>query len=156
MPPPLVCHAYQLHVQLQGVTPVVWRRLLVAPTIHLAQLHRLVQAALDWHQAQPFCFEIAGQCYGQPDPDHPEDPTMDARRYTLGQLLQQELVPLRLVSGGQTLRLRVEAVLDTPVVTPDCIDGRQRSDGQPFHLANARLRVQALQVALQVKSAEPA
>ena len=88
MPPSVSRCAYQLHVQLQGTTPAVWRRLVVAERTSLAQLHRIVQTVLGWHQPQPYCFEIAGQRYGQPNPDDPNDPTMDARRYTLGQLQQ--------------------------------------------------------------------
>ena len=145
MPPPAIRYAYQLHLQLQDVTPAVWRRLWILDSTPLAQLHRIVQPL-------PFYFDIAGQRYGQPNPDEPDDPTMDARRYTLGQLQQHGPVPMLHVCGAQgawPLRVRVEAVAPaaTAPVVPDCIDGRHCPDGGTFDLANARLRVQALQAA---------
>lgn len=153
MPPSVSRCAYQLHVQLQGTTPAVWRRLVVAERTSLAQLHRIVQTVLGWHQPQPYCFEIAGQRYGQPNPDDPNDPTMDARRYTLGQLQQHGPVPMAHSVGGgggegaALLRIRVEAVqpLTALAAIPDCLDGRHQPDGSAFDIAAARLRVQALQ-----------
>lgn len=162
MPPSVSRCAYQLHVQLQGATPAVWRRLLVADSTSLAQLHRIVQAALGWHQPQPYAFEIAGQRYGQPDPDAPDDPTMNARRYTLGQLQQQTPVPMVHSVGANgaaaLLRIRVEAVapLAAWAAVPDCMDGRHHPDGRGFDLAATRLRVQALQAPPQKATGVPA
>jgi len=159
MPPPAIRYAYQLHLQLQGVTPVVWRRLWILDSTSLAHLHRIVQAAFGWHQPLPFYFDIAGQRYGQPSPDEPNDPTMDARRYTLGQLQQHGPVPMLHVCGAQgawTLRARIEAVAPaaTAPVVPDCIEGRHCPDGSQFNLGDARLRVQALQAVPRQKVAE--
>ena len=83
MPPVPARHAYQLHLQVQHAPHAVWRRLLVADTTTLAQLHRIVQTALGWYAPAPYWLEVAGQRYGQPDPDHAEDTTMDARRYVI-------------------------------------------------------------------------
>jgi len=39
---------YQLRVVLCGVSPLVWRRLLVASETSLAELHEILQTAFDW------------------------------------------------------------------------------------------------------------
>ncbi len=37
-----------LHVHLDGITPPIWRRLLVPPAMSLFELHLVLQAAFDW------------------------------------------------------------------------------------------------------------
>jgi hypothetical protein len=39
---------YQLRVVLCGVSPLVWRRLLVVSKTRLAELHEILQSAFDW------------------------------------------------------------------------------------------------------------
>lgn len=123
--------SYQLHLQLQDTKPAVWRRVVVADTMTLAQLHRTLQASMGWAPSAQFAFDIAGQRYGLPDPDQPDDPTMDGRRYTLGQLLQGQSLPMRYahaLGSGWVHRLRLE--ICTPVdetaypELPVCVDGR--------------------------------
>nr|WP_314710424.1 plasmid pRiA4b ORF-3 family protein [uncultured Comamonas sp.] len=124
--------SYQLHIQLSESKPAIWRRLVVADSTSLAQLHRTIQAAMGWDNRHGFAFEIAGQRYGQPNADLPEDPTMDARRYTLNQLLQGQALPVRYLydlNAGWQLRIKLEAC--TPIGSPEalhslpiCLGGR--------------------------------
>jgi hypothetical protein len=39
---------YQLRVVLCGVSPLVWRRLLVVSTTSIAELHEILQSAFGW------------------------------------------------------------------------------------------------------------
>ena len=45
---PKIRHSYQLHIQLCDIKPAIWRRLVVSDCTNLAQLHRLIQAAMGW------------------------------------------------------------------------------------------------------------
>lgn len=140
--PKLRC-SYQLHIQLCETKPAVWRRIVVSDSTNLAQLHGIVQAVLGWQQRQPYVFEIAGQRYGIPDADWPEDPTMDARRYTLGQLLQSQALPIRYhydFSRGWQHRIKLESA--TPLPTPDllqslpiCLGGRNACPPENYDCA---------------------
>ena len=38
----------QLHIELRGTKPKIWRRILVPETITLAKLHLVIQAAFGW------------------------------------------------------------------------------------------------------------
>lgn len=158
MPAPLR-HIYHLHVQLQGASPNPWRRLQVANTTTLAQLHRIVQAAFGWHQARTYRFCVASQCYGLPQPDVADDTTMDARRYTLGQLMQHSPVPLHYTcEQGQQwgLRIKVESIQlpapDAPAFLAECSGGKHavpsgnaNADATEFDLAATQQRVRAVQ-----------
>lgn len=176
--------SYQLHIQLCDIKPAIWRRIAVSHTTTLAQLHRIIQAAMGWENRHLYAFEIAGQRYGMPDADWPEDPTMDARRYTLGQLLQGQALPMRYVYdfGDDWLhRIKVEAIIplhnaDSNASLALCLAGRNAcppedcggplgfahwqaqvaaDDAKHFDLAAAQSRVDALQLQAGIAPAAP-
>jgi pRiA4b ORF-3-like protein len=60
---------FQFHLSLDGTTPPIWRRILVPADFTLAQLHRVIQAVMDWQDDHLHQFDIAGRVYGIPDPD---------------------------------------------------------------------------------------
>src|SRR5258708_22229793 len=57
---------YQLRVVLCGVSPLVWRRLLVISETSLAELHEILQTAFDWSGEHLHRFLIHGAAYGVP------------------------------------------------------------------------------------------
>ena len=57
---------YQLRVVLRGVSPLVWRRLLVASDTRLAELHATLQHAFAWSDEHLHRFLIHGTAYGAP------------------------------------------------------------------------------------------
>ena len=59
----------QLKIELTGIKPVIWRRVLVPETITLPKLHLVIQAAMGWMDCHLHEFEILGERYGEPDPD---------------------------------------------------------------------------------------
>lgn len=129
---PKIRCSYQLHIQLCDTKPAVWRRLVVADSTTLAQLHQAIQAAMGWENRHRYAFEIAGQHYGLPDADTPEDPTMDARRYSVGQLLQGQHLAVRYLydfGDGWLHRVKLEACapIGSPAALhslPICLGGR--------------------------------
>jgi hypothetical protein len=68
MPEPSVSSPaiYQLRVVLCGVSPLVWRRLLVSSETSLAELHAILQRAFDWSDDHLHRFLIHGSAYGVP------------------------------------------------------------------------------------------
>ena len=68
MPEPSVSSIaiYQLRVVLCGVSPLVWRRLLVVSTTSIAELHEILQNAFSWSGEHLHRFLIHGGAYGIP------------------------------------------------------------------------------------------
>ena len=68
MPEPSVSFPaiYQLRVVLRGVSPLVWRRLLVASNTSLAELHTILQHAFAWSDDHLHRFLIHGTACGPP------------------------------------------------------------------------------------------
>ena len=55
---------YQLRVIVHGVSPLIWRRLLVPGDTTIAVLHAIVQAAFDWSGEYLHRFTVHGTDYG--------------------------------------------------------------------------------------------
>ena len=54
----------QLRAVLRGVSPLVWRRLLVPSDTSIVQLHEVLQVAFGWEDMHLHRFEIRGREYG--------------------------------------------------------------------------------------------
>ena len=57
---------YQLRVLLRGVSPLVWRHLLVISETSLAELHGILRAAFDWSGEHLHRSLVYGAAYGVP------------------------------------------------------------------------------------------
>jgi len=55
---------YQLRIVLRGISPLIWRRLLVRSDTTLAQLHLVLQILFDWSNEHLHHFRIFGKDYG--------------------------------------------------------------------------------------------
>ncbi len=55
---------YQLRLVLTGISPMIWRRLLVSSDTSIARLHTYIQAAFDWSGEHLHRFRIHGKDYG--------------------------------------------------------------------------------------------
>ena len=123
--------SYVLQVQLQDIRPAIWRRIHVADTTTLMQLHTIVQAAMGWEDRHAWAFDIAGQCFGLPDADWADDPTLAARRYTVDQLLQGKPLRMRYYYDfndrwEHRIKLHECVLVDsaTAAQLPQCVAGR--------------------------------
>lgn len=66
MPDLLPAIVYQLKVALRGVSPLIWRRLLVCADTTLADLHHILQLVMGWTNSHLHRFVIHGKEYGIP------------------------------------------------------------------------------------------
>lgn len=55
--------AYQLKLVLRGVSPMIWRRLLVRKDMSLAELHKVIQVVMGWDDDFLHRFHIHGKDY---------------------------------------------------------------------------------------------
>src|ERR1035437_1850642 len=55
---------YQFRAVLCGVSPLIWRRLLIASETSVAQLHEILQLVFDWSGEHLHRFRIHGKDYG--------------------------------------------------------------------------------------------
>lgn len=56
-----ILKVYQLKVSLRGISPLIWRRLLVASSTTIAHLHAIFQVAMGWEDVHLHRFGCAWQ-----------------------------------------------------------------------------------------------
>jgi hypothetical protein len=57
-------HVYQLRAVIGGISPLIWRRLLVADQTTIAELHAIMQTVFGWSGDHLHRFDIHGTEYG--------------------------------------------------------------------------------------------
>ncbi|KZL25891.1 plasmid pRiA4b ORF-3 family protein [Pseudovibrio sp. WM33] len=75
------CSAIQLKVRLLGISPMIWRRLLVPSDISLRELHGVLQVAMGWEGIHLFMFDKGAVHYGSLELGVlPANPTLQSLR----------------------------------------------------------------------------
>ncbi len=78
----------RLHVSLEGLSPPIWRRLVVPEAITLPQLHRALQVAMGWKDRHLHEFELGGIRYGLSDEDDLDTTLRDESGVRLADLVR--------------------------------------------------------------------
>jgi hypothetical protein len=80
--------AFELKVTLRAVQPPIWRRLRVATSLTLRELHHVLQIAFGWNDSHLHEFAIGERRFGMPDPlEDIGEPPLDERDFQLGRLV---------------------------------------------------------------------
>jgi hypothetical protein len=121
---------FQLHIELLGVAPPIWRRIQVWEDTKLPQIHRIIQILFDWEDCHLHEFATRRGVYSVPDP---EDAFFERK------VKDERSVPLKRIANrvgddfvytydfGDDWRTRVvlEAILipEPDAFYPRCTDG---------------------------------
>ncbi|WP_184375301.1 MULTISPECIES: plasmid pRiA4b ORF-3 family protein [Xanthomonas] len=119
---------YQLQIALAGSAPLVWRRMVIAGSLRLATVHRVLQSVMGWSGAHPYEFDFGGGRYGEAGLDVPERSRLKhAARVTLESAVGElgEFAYFYCAGAGWKHTLQVEAVLppDAGLRLARCIEG---------------------------------
>ena len=80
---------YQLFIQLAGIEPPIWRRIVVPGQVTLAHFHRILQVVMGWENYHLHQFIVGATYYGEPDPEY-GDNMKDDRRTRLRGIARKE------------------------------------------------------------------
>ena len=112
-------YSYLLQVELEDITPTIWRQVWVDSGMSLHTLHHVLQAAMGWTDAHLHEFSVNGKRYSLPDPeDDPKRLPVDERKVPLGQISEPGLEFKYLYDYGDswTHVIRVEEA--SPITEP--------------------------------------
>ena len=120
---------YQLRLVLLGISPKIWRRLLVSSTSTIADLHYILQITMGWSDVHLHRFQIHGKQYGiarmgglsfNDDPD-----TIRLKDFQF-RINERFLYEYDFTDDWQH-QVRIEAILDPNPRQkyPKCINGRR-------------------------------
>jgi hypothetical protein len=117
---------YQLKVSLLGVSPAVWRRLLVASSATLDELHQTIQIAMGWSNAHLHVFIQDNVCYGEISKSSPVT-FVDESKYRLEHLLREEKQSLHYVydlgdEWEHKITLEKKLSYDINMMLPSCVE----------------------------------
>jgi len=81
---------YCLYIELDGVTPPIWRRFWIEGSATLGKLHHTIQAVMGWGDYHLHEFQIGGVTYAEPDPENQDlgSPPVDERKAVLSKVLE--------------------------------------------------------------------
>ncbi len=126
---PVIPTVYQLRVVLHGISPLIWRRLLVPATTTIAELHTIVATAFGWGGEHLHRFLIHGIEYGIAYPGGPgfRDDPREVRLDTLGLRRTERFTYEYDFTAGWCHDLRLEQILpaERGATHPRCIGGRR-------------------------------
>jgi Plasmid pRiA4b ORF-3-like protein len=127
---------YQLRIVLRGISPLIWRRVLVPDDTTLAQLHEIIQILFDWRDEHLHDFHIYGKDYGTGG--------ADIQGVTLSQFQFRQGERFRYVydyTAYWVCDLRLEATLpvDPKLVYPVCTGGKNASPSENFLAVQASM-----------------
>lgn len=80
---------YQLHVQLLGTDPLIWRRIQVPGEVSLYRLNLLIQRAMGWKNAHLSEFNIDGRKYGATEQDHFAEGIYEFKKFKLSNVVTE-------------------------------------------------------------------
>jgi pRiA4b ORF-3-like protein len=111
---------YQLRVVLHGISPLIWRRLLVPATATIAELHSVLQTVFGWGGEHLHRFVILG---GPGFRDDARKVCLDELRLRAGERFTYEYNFI----AGWRVDLRVEKVQPSEPARgyPRCVGGRR-------------------------------
>jgi len=121
----------QLRVELVGVEPLVWRRIILTDVLTLLELHVVLQGAMGWQDSHIHSFEIGGFKYEVPEDDvyGPEEGYLDEREFVLEGVLKGISEFEYMYDPGDNWRHRIEVENVIPSIHQrmywaSCIDGQ--------------------------------
>jgi len=118
---------YQLKVSLKWSRPPIWRRLQIASTDNLEDLHDALQIVMGWTNSHLHEFSSGRERYGMPDEEFSPE-VHDETEYRIDQVLQKEKESLSYsydFGDGWEHELVLEKILPykTDAVLPVCLKG---------------------------------
>ena len=112
---------YQLKVRLLGLSPMIWRRVLVSDSTTLRELHGILQVAMGWEGIHLFLFEVHAVQYGSFEM-HAGNPDVSLQQFGFRE--NQRFSYVYDMGDHWEHEIRVEAINPPPKKTyPACIGG---------------------------------
>ncbi len=59
-------YIYKVKIYIDGIEPLIWRRILIQPDLFLTDFHKIVQTTMRWQNFYPHFFERNDKKFGDP------------------------------------------------------------------------------------------
>ena len=132
-------HAYQMMVMLEGSEPKIWRQISVPGNMTLADLDRIIQAAMGWEDEHMHAFAVpqkneryysvpASRRFEKPDAVNWGEPAHNEARFKLQDVMaapKDKLLYLYDFGDDWEHVITLKAVVDTELALPSLLKAQQ-------------------------------
>jgi len=123
--------SFQFKIQIQGITPTVWRRLLVPENISFSKFHNIIQVAFGWENSHEYEFSPSGWNSSPSIGSHFENyfgdgAEMDSNKVKLNDIFKTEKQTFTYIYdfGDEWVHhITLEKIVAEKVKKASCIDG---------------------------------
>jgi len=125
--------AYQFKYFVRGISPMIWRRVLVRSKSSFADLHEVIQLSMGWEGEHLYAFRLHGKNYGTLDGVGDKLEPLSALRLRPNERFLYEYNFLTMFDVWQIeIRLEKSLPLDPRLFYPHCVAGKR--SGPPEEL----------------------
>ena len=96
---------YQLKIRLLGISPMIWRRVLVPASVTLRELHGILQVAMGWEGIHLFLFDVHALRYGSFEL-HAGNPEIQLDQFGLREMSGSRMSMIWAIIGSMKSALR--------------------------------------------------
>ena len=124
---------YQIKVQLKGIRPPIWRRVLISDSVKLDELHHTIQIVMGWHNCHLHQFITQDGRYGMKADDFDsgwEDDLVDESKVKIKDVFSHEGDSVLYeydFGDGWEHKITLEKILpfDNKQILPCCVKGKR-------------------------------
>ena len=126
--PKAITPTYLLHIELRGIKPVIWRRLLVPGSVTLGRLHAIILQTMGWGGGHLHEFIIRDDRYtSTTEWDERPEGTMDGTRVALWRAVgaSKQFTYVYDFGDDWNHKIKVVKIIDgyPPLDHPECVGG---------------------------------
>jgi len=117
---------YQFKFFVRGISPMIWRRVLVRSDSSLADLHDVIQLSMGWEGEHLYAFRLHGKSYGTVDGVGKKDePLSTLRLRTNERFLYEYNFLSRFEQWKIEIRFEQSLAIDPKLLYPYCLAGNR-------------------------------
>ena len=125
--------AYQFKYFVRGISPMIWRRVLVHSNSSLADLHEIIQLSMGWEGEHLYAFRLHGKTYGTVDGVGDRRKPLSELKLRQNERFLYEYNFLTMFEVWQIeIRFEKSLSLDSRLLYPHCVAGNR--SGPPEEL----------------------
>jgi len=118
--------AYQFKYFVRGISPMIWRRVLVRSNSSLADLHEVIQLSMGWEGEHLYAFRLHGKNYGTLDGVGDRCELLSALKLRQNERFLYEYNFLTMFDVWQIeIRFEQSLSLDSRLLYPHCVAGNR-------------------------------
>lgn len=120
---------YELLIELEGISPTIWRRIRVNSEMTMREFHHTIQIAMGWEDCHLYCFSTEDEKITQIEFLETDD-FLEDHEHTLSEFISEpgDLIVYTYDFGDDWRHIiKLEKIVEDEGVLPRCLEGKRNS-----------------------------